>query len=59
MFSMHRPVVEPRATTDIDILILLDPPSQETIQSFVSSVFTSAIIHPSFGELAGLSNPSR
>ncbi|MHC9063707.1 hypothetical protein ACYX34_13600 [Nitrospira sp. CMX1] len=56
---MHRPVVEPRTTTDIDILILLDPPSQETIQSFVSSVFTSAIIHPSFGELAGLSNPSR
>ena len=39
-------LVEPRATTDIDILILLDPPSRETIQSLVSSVFTSAIIHP-------------
>ncbi|NJL18159.1 MAG: hypothetical protein HC938_14290, partial [Nitrospira sp.] len=38
-------LVEPRATTDIDILILLNPPSRETIQSLVSSVFTSTIVH--------------
>jgi hypothetical protein len=48
-------LVEPRATTDIDILILLDPPSRETIQSLVSSVFTSAIIHPSPMKLKSIS----
>lgn len=48
-------LVEPRATTDIDILILLDPPSRETIQSLVSSVFTSTIIHPAPMKLRGIS----
>lgn len=48
-------LVEPRATTDIDILILLDPPSRETIQSLVSSVFTSVIIHPTPMKLRGIS----
>lgn len=48
-------LVEPRATTDIDILILLDPPSRETIQSLVSSVFTSTIIHPAPMKIRGIS----
>lgn len=48
-------LVEPRATTDIDVLILLDPPSRETIQSLVSSVFTSAIIHSAPMKLRGIS----
>jgi hypothetical protein len=48
-------LVEPRATTDIDILILLDPPSRETIQSLVSSIFTSTIIHPAPMKLKGIS----
>lgn len=38
-------LVEPRATTDIDLLILLDSPSQESIRSLASSVFTSTIVH--------------
>lgn len=48
-------LVEPRATTDIDILILLDPPSRETIQSLVSAIFTSAITHPAPMKLRGIS----
>ena len=52
-------LVEPRATTDIDLLILLDPPSREEIQALFSSLFDSTIIHPNpwsfrgarFGEL--------
>lgn len=48
-------LVEPRATTDIDLLILLDPPSRETIQSLVSSVFTSAIVHPAPMNMKGVS----
>jgi hypothetical protein len=48
-------LVEPRATTDIDLLILLDSPSQETIHSLVSSVFTSAIVHPTPMKLKGVS----
>ena len=39
-------LVEPRATTDIDLLILLDPPSRQHIQTLVSSLFDSTIIHP-------------
>ena len=39
-------LVEPRATTDIDLLILLDPPSREQIHTLVSSLFDSTIIHP-------------
>ncbi|MGQ0695802.1 MAG: hypothetical protein ACT4OL_09530, partial [Nitrospiraceae bacterium] len=48
-------LVEPRATTDIDLLILLDPPSRETIQSLVSSIFTSTIVHPSPMKMKGVS----
>lgn len=48
-------LVEPRATTDIDILILLDPPSQATIQSLVSAVFSSTIVHPSPMKVKGVS----
>jgi hypothetical protein len=39
-------LVEPRATTDIDLLIILDQPSRESIQSLLSSVFDSIIVHP-------------
>ncbi|MDF0651359.1 MAG: hypothetical protein P0121_07815 [Nitrospira sp.] len=48
-------LVEPRATTDIDLLILLDSPSQQRIQSLVSQVFTSIIVHPRPMKLKGLS----
>ena len=48
-------LVEPRATTDIDLLILLDPPSREQIQTLVSSLFDSTIIHPSPMVLQGIS----
>lgn len=48
-------LVEPRATTDIDILILLDPPLRETIQSLVSSVFASLIVHPAPMKFRGIS----
>ncbi len=48
-------LVEPRTTTDIDLLILLDPPSQQSIQSLVSPVFTSAIVHPRPMKLKGIS----
>jgi hypothetical protein len=48
-------LVEPRATTDIDLLILLDSPSQESIQSLVSPIFTSIIVHPRPMRLKGVS----
>ena len=48
-------LVEPRATTDIDLLILLDSPSQEVIQSLVAPVFPSAIVHPAPMKLKGIS----
>jgi hypothetical protein len=48
-------LVEPRTTTDIDLLILLDSPSQESIQSLVSSVFSSTIVHPTPMKLKGVS----
>ena len=48
-------LVEPRATTDIDLLILLDPPSREQIQALVSSLFDSTIIHPNPMALQGIS----
>lgn len=49
------PLVEPRATTDIDLLILLDSPSQEVIQSLVSPVFPSGIVHLTPMKLKGVS----
>jgi hypothetical protein len=48
-------LVEPRATTDIALLILLDPPSREQIQTLVSSLFDSTIIHPSPMVFQGIS----
>ncbi len=48
-------LVEPRATTDIDLLILLDPPSREQMQALVSSLFDSTIIHPSPMVFQGIS----
>jgi hypothetical protein len=48
-------LVEPRATTDIDLLILLDPPSREQIQALVSSLFDSTVIHPSPMVFQGIS----
>lgn len=48
-------LVEPRATTDIDLLILLDQPSRNTLQSLVSSLFDSTVIHPAPMVFRGLS----
>ncbi|MBK9945987.1 MAG: hypothetical protein IPP12_02205 [Nitrospira sp.] len=39
-------LVEPRATTDIDILLLLEQPSRDRLQSLLSSLFDSTIVHP-------------
>ena len=38
-------LVEPRATTDVDLLILLDRPARETVATLFSSVFESVIPH--------------
>ena len=38
-------LVEPRATTDVDLLILLDRPDRETVATLFSSVFESVIPH--------------
>lgn len=48
-------LVEPRATTDIDLLILLDQPSRDTLQSLVSPLFDSTVIHPAPMVFRGLS----
>ncbi len=48
-------LVEPRATTDIDILILLEPPSREQVEALVSSLFDSTIIRPSPMVFQGIS----
>ncbi|HJS67743.1 MAG TPA: hypothetical protein VJ760_10500 [Nitrospiraceae bacterium] len=39
-------LVEPRATTDIDLLMLVEQPSRESIQSLLSSQFDSTVVHP-------------
>lgn len=39
-------LVEPRATTDIDLLILVEQPSPETIQRLLAPVFDTAVVHP-------------
>jgi hypothetical protein len=39
-------LVEPRATTDIDLLIFLEQPSREHLQELVSALFDSTVIHP-------------
>ena len=48
-------LVEPRATTDIDFLILLDHPSRETIQSLLAPLFESLIVHPAPMTMRGIS----
>lgn len=39
-------LVEPRATTDIDLVILLDQPSPNAVSQLFSSTFESIIPHP-------------
>jgi predicted nucleotidyltransferase len=48
-------LVEPRATTDIDLLILLEQPSREHLQTLVSSLFDSTVIHPAPMVFQGIS----
>ena len=39
-------LVEPRATTDIDLLMLIEQPTCEGIQSLLASQFDSIVVHP-------------
>jgi hypothetical protein len=39
-------LVEPRATTDIALLMLIENPSRETIRDLLSPLFLSLVIHP-------------
>jgi predicted nucleotidyltransferase len=39
-------LVEPRATTDVDLLILLENPSPDKVAGLFSSVFDSLVPHP-------------
>lgn len=39
-------LVEPRATTDVDLLILLDRPDREAVATLFSSAFDSVVPHP-------------
>lgn len=39
-------LVEPRATTDIDVLLLLEQPSRDRLQSLLSSLFDPTIVYP-------------
>ncbi|MEI8015622.1 MAG: hypothetical protein WCH20_12395 [Nitrospira sp.] len=48
-------LVEPRATTDIDLLILLEQPSREHLQALVSALFDSTVIHPAPMVFQGIS----
>ena len=48
-------LVEPRATTDIDLLVLLDRPSREGIRSLLSSQFDEAMVHPAPMVFQGIS----
>ncbi len=48
-------LVEPRATTDIDVLLLLEQPSPDRLQSLLSSFFDSTIIHPAAMVFHGIS----
>ncbi|MEC4889743.1 MAG: hypothetical protein RI101_06735 [Nitrospira sp.] len=48
-------LVEPRATTDIDLLILLDRPSRDTLHALVSPLFDATVIHPAPMVFHGLS----
>lgn len=48
-------LVEPRAITDIDILLLLEQPSRDRLQSLLSSFFDSTIVHPAAMVFHGIS----
>lgn len=48
-------LVEPRATTDIDLLILVEQPSRERIHSMLSPLFDSIVVHPARTVFQGLS----
>ena len=48
-------LVEPRATTDIDLLMLIEQPTREGIQSLLSSQFDSTVVHPAPMVFQGLS----
>jgi hypothetical protein len=39
-------LIEPRATTDIDLLMLVAHPSRERIHSLLSPLFDSTVVHP-------------
>ena len=39
-------LVEPRATTDVDLLVLLEPTSPDQIAALFSGVFDSVVPHP-------------
>jgi predicted nucleotidyltransferase len=38
-------LVEPRATVDIDLLVLVDHPTQDIIRNLLSPVFASIVVH--------------
>ncbi len=48
-------LVEPRATTDIDLLILVEAPSRDSIQSLLSPIFSSLVVHPAPMRFRGVS----
>jgi hypothetical protein len=48
-------LVEPRATTDIDLLMLIEHPSREAIRELLSTVFTSLVVHPTPMRFRGVS----
>ena len=48
-------LVEPRATTDIDLLMLVEQPSREGIQSLLSPQFDSTVVHPAPMRFQGIS----
>ena len=48
-------LVEPRATTDIDLLMLIEQPSREGIQSLLSPQFDSTVVHPAPMVFQGIS----
>ena len=48
-------LVEPRATTDIDLLVLIEQPSRETILGLLSPVFGTTMVHPAPMQFRGIS----
>lgn len=48
-------LVEPRATTDLDLLMLLENPAPERIAALFASVFDSVVPHPGPMDFRGVS----